>query len=385
MLQVLNREGATSKSDVYSFGIVLWECLTRKLPWQNIASVGKLLYAVTGGERPTIPPDSPADLAALADACWANDPAARPSLERVLADLDAQRVTSVFTPPVGRSAPRPPIARPGHKVRKLPESTDERLAISDNSWSPRSFATARNTFGVAGGKRGRLLHRRSSSGGSGSRSVPVNEEESRKEKKEKKEGRGEDGIPRVKSREVEGKRGDGGKDDVIEDEQEKERRGDVPRRFKRDAKRNLWDIGQETFSAKSYEEDRRMHRWIMQPRQEELLLDLKTKKTNSTHPWTDEEDNKDGRKNRGRVKKTLELNEFAMNGNVTDEGGGRVPLGHVSSGEQGVEDLRHFFRDRIGGSIGGHLSSDERGLDVPTNLARRPRTRVKSPRVHAET
>lgn len=384
MLQVLNREGATSKSDVYSFGIVLWECLTRKLPWQNIGSVGKLLYAVTGGERPIIPPDAPADLSALADACWANDPAARPPLERVLADLDARRVTSVFTPPVGRSAPRPPIARAGHKAKKLSGPADERLAISDNSWSPRSFATARNTFGVAGGKRGRLLHRRSSSGGSSSRSVPVNDEENRKEVKEKKEGRGEDGNPRAKSREVGGARGDGGKDDFIEDEQEEARRGDVPLRFKRDAKRDLWELGQETFSEKSDEEDRRLHRWIMQSRQQEqLLLDLKMKKRNSTGPWTDDMDGKDGRQNGGRVKKTLELNEFAVNGDVVEEGGERVPLGRVSSDEQRAQDLRQFFRDRISDSI-DHLSSDERALDVPTNIARRPRTRVKSPRVHAE-
>lgn len=86
-VQILNREPATQKTDVYSFGVVVWECLTRQLPWADIAGVDMLLLAVTGGERPTIPPDAPANLAALTKACWAHDPASRPTFKRILGDL----------------------------------------------------------------------------------------------------------------------------------------------------------------------------------------------------------------------------------------------------------------------------------------------------------
>lgn len=86
-VQILNREPITQKTDVYSFGMVVWECLTRQLPWADLAGVDMLLLAVTGGERPTIPPDAPANLAALTKVCWSHDPASRPAFKRILVDL----------------------------------------------------------------------------------------------------------------------------------------------------------------------------------------------------------------------------------------------------------------------------------------------------------
>eukprot|EP00752_Nemacystus_decipiens_P004523 g4130.t1 len=85
--EVLRRDGATEKSDVYSFGVVLWECLARRAPWEGVSDVRTLFRAVRAGERPPIPDDAPPDLAALARACWAGDPAARPTLEAVLEGL----------------------------------------------------------------------------------------------------------------------------------------------------------------------------------------------------------------------------------------------------------------------------------------------------------
>ncbi|CAM9099021.1 unnamed protein product [Pylaiella littoralis] len=88
--EVLRRQGATSKSDVYSFGVVLWECLSRRVPWEDVTDVKLLSSSVKRGERPAVPEDAPADLADLARLCWAGDPYERPTLDRVLADvLDA--------------------------------------------------------------------------------------------------------------------------------------------------------------------------------------------------------------------------------------------------------------------------------------------------------
>lgn len=86
--QVLRRKGATSKSDVYSFGMVVWECLSRRVPWEGVKDVGVLTTSVKQGLRPDVPEEAPQDLVALVEACWAGDPAARPSLESVLAGLD---------------------------------------------------------------------------------------------------------------------------------------------------------------------------------------------------------------------------------------------------------------------------------------------------------
>lgn len=37
-----------------------------------------------------MPADAPADLASITKACWASDPAARPTLELVLVELDSR-------------------------------------------------------------------------------------------------------------------------------------------------------------------------------------------------------------------------------------------------------------------------------------------------------
>ncbi|CAM9607699.1 unnamed protein product, partial [Ectocarpus sp. 8 AP-2014] len=81
--QVLNRRGSSFKGDVYSFGVVVWECLSREVPWKGVAGVDKLVLAVTAGERPPIPENAPHDIAALAKACWAHNPGARPTFKKV--------------------------------------------------------------------------------------------------------------------------------------------------------------------------------------------------------------------------------------------------------------------------------------------------------------
>ncbi|CAM9099897.1 unnamed protein product, partial [Pylaiella littoralis] len=97
--EILNRRGPSFKSDVYSFGMVVWECLARKTPWKGVAGVDNLLLAVVAGERPPVPENAPVDLAALARACWAHDPAARPTFKETLAgfNLNANDYRSVST------------------------------------------------------------------------------------------------------------------------------------------------------------------------------------------------------------------------------------------------------------------------------------------------
>ncbi|CAN0168510.1 unnamed protein product, partial [Ectocarpus fasciculatus] len=101
--EVLAGEGTSLKSDVYSFGMLVLECLTRRLPWEeddgDIATAaaiddgtagakGALLSrAVLSGDRPGVPGDAPRDLARVARDCWAHDAATRPDMVRVLEGL----------------------------------------------------------------------------------------------------------------------------------------------------------------------------------------------------------------------------------------------------------------------------------------------------------
>ncbi|CAN0383843.1 unnamed protein product, partial [Ectocarpus fasciculatus] len=50
--EVLDSEGSSYESDVYSFGIVVWEVLSRELPWSNKSRPSEILTAVLRGIRP---------------------------------------------------------------------------------------------------------------------------------------------------------------------------------------------------------------------------------------------------------------------------------------------------------------------------------------------
>jgi serine/threonine protein kinase len=67
----------------YSFGIVVWEIVTRQLPFQNYRFNYQVLDAVTRGERPALPSSCPSELATLIQGCWRADPCERPSFAEI--------------------------------------------------------------------------------------------------------------------------------------------------------------------------------------------------------------------------------------------------------------------------------------------------------------
>ena len=86
-------------ADVYSFGVVLWELLTLRQPWRDETEGRAALYfimsEVIAGNRLALPapadvaPPLPeaADVIALAEACWRQDPGARPTMAAVASRL----------------------------------------------------------------------------------------------------------------------------------------------------------------------------------------------------------------------------------------------------------------------------------------------------------
>src|SRR5919205_886162 len=123
-------EPATAASDVYSFGVILFRMLTGRLPFE--AQEPLELVAMHRNVPPppvaSIRPDAPLQIARLADASLAKDPAARPrdgsALVAALGGVPAtaEAATAVLAPPAEATAVirrRPPPRRPVRPRRGL--------------------------------------------------------------------------------------------------------------------------------------------------------------------------------------------------------------------------------------------------------------------------
>lgn len=86
--ECLKNEEVTTKSDIFSLGTVLWELLTRKIPWAS-KSPESIYASVTTGNRLPIPDDPayPPAFGELIAACWLESPSDRPSARTVLKAL----------------------------------------------------------------------------------------------------------------------------------------------------------------------------------------------------------------------------------------------------------------------------------------------------------
>ncbi len=84
--ELFQKKFYTEKADVYSYGIILWELVSRKIPFSNVESF-TIPIMVTRGERPSVPKDCPSDWKKLIKACWNQKPTSRPSFKKILAKL----------------------------------------------------------------------------------------------------------------------------------------------------------------------------------------------------------------------------------------------------------------------------------------------------------
>ncbi|WP_426506510.1 serine/threonine-protein kinase [Dactylosporangium sp. McL0621] len=111
----------TPASDVYAFGLLLYRCLTGRLPWSS-ETTAQMLRAHLAAAPAPLPelPGLPADVRALYMQCLAKDPAERPAAVVVAARL-AQAAGIVPRFSVVLQEPAPGAARP--------EGTTERVAL----------------------------------------------------------------------------------------------------------------------------------------------------------------------------------------------------------------------------------------------------------------
>ena len=84
-----NKKLYTEKADVYSYGIILWELLTRQMPFAE-AEAFTIPVLVTKGKRPTLPKKVPKDYGKLMEKCWHQKGEKRPSFDEIVLRLEEQ-------------------------------------------------------------------------------------------------------------------------------------------------------------------------------------------------------------------------------------------------------------------------------------------------------
>lgn len=81
-------QGISEKSDVYSFGVILWEIVTREVPWKELGHPQAIIWAVlSDGKRLQMPELVQPEVASLARDCWLEDPSLRPSFADIIERL----------------------------------------------------------------------------------------------------------------------------------------------------------------------------------------------------------------------------------------------------------------------------------------------------------
>ncbi|XP_062313843.1 mitogen-activated protein kinase kinase kinase 20 isoform X1 [Osmerus eperlanus] len=86
--EVIQSLPVSETCDTYSYGVVLWEMLTREIPFKGLEGLQVAWLVVEKNERLTIPSSCPSSFAQLMRKCWLTEPKERPVFKEILSTLE---------------------------------------------------------------------------------------------------------------------------------------------------------------------------------------------------------------------------------------------------------------------------------------------------------
>ncbi|XP_018540322.1 mitogen-activated protein kinase kinase kinase 20 isoform X3 [Lates calcarifer] len=87
--EVIQSLPVSETCDTFSYGVVLWEMLTREIPFKGLEGLQVAWLVVEKNERLTIPSGCPVCFAELMRSCWATEPKERPMFKQILSTLES--------------------------------------------------------------------------------------------------------------------------------------------------------------------------------------------------------------------------------------------------------------------------------------------------------
>lgn len=84
VLQKSPEEVDQRSADMWSYAMILWELVTREVPFGNLSPMEVGMKVALEGLRPSVPPGSSTQMSKLVSICWNNDPTKRPRFDQIL-------------------------------------------------------------------------------------------------------------------------------------------------------------------------------------------------------------------------------------------------------------------------------------------------------------